>query len=78
MIRVYYDAGLLSTMPQRVVARLETEYAYCARMVEKLAICQDFAAEHQWDQLAVHCDELLRDPEDRKCTTHQHFFVCLL
>jgi hypothetical protein len=78
MLRAHYNAGLLSEMPRRITAQLETEHAYCSRLVKQLAICQDYATEHQWDRLAVHCDELLRNPEDRKCTTHQQILKLLL
>lgn len=69
MLRVNNDAGLISTMPPKITARLETERAYCSNLVKNLAICQDFATAHEWDRLAIHCDDLLNSPECRTCTT---------
>lgn len=68
MLRLNVDAGVLSIMPPKITARLEKEHAYCCNLVKNLAICQDFAATHQWERLAIHCDDLLNSPECRTCT----------
>lgn len=67
MLRENHEAGILPTMPPQITERLEKERAYCAMLVEQLAICKNLAVKQEWEQLAIHCDELIHKPESRTC-----------